>query len=67
MATVACLMVASTGDELAQNSCAGCDAVFRKGHVMTAVEATDGEPLGWFCEACIQTWRRIPAGAEGAP
>ena len=36
--------------------CAGCDRRFERGELMSAIEAEDEEPLGWYCSSCIQEW-----------
>jgi len=34
---------------------------------MAAVEYADGQPAGWFCDNCIDTWKTTgtPPGTEG--
>ncbi len=37
--------------------CAGCDRHFERGEVMAGIEYDDGEPAGWYCEACLARWK----------
>ena len=52
-ATMQCLGVGET--------CQGCERDMKRGERWNAVEAEDGEPLGWHCDDCIADWR---AGRE---
>ena len=52
-ATMQCLGVGET--------CQGCERDMKRGEQWNAVEAEDGEPLGWHCDDCIADWR---AGRE---
>lgn len=45
--------------------CAHCTSAFARGDIMTAVEANDGTPLGWYCAACLAAWRHDMATLDG--
>jgi len=64
MAKIAATM-ASTG--AAHEQCNGCGKQFERGEQMAAVEYADGQPAGWFCDNCIDTWKTTgtPPGTEG--
>lgn len=64
MARRTVILMASAGDMIAENACEGCSRPFQKGEPMTAVEANDGEPLGWYCESCLAVWPKFPNAAN---
>ena len=37
--------------------CQGCERDMERGEQWNAVEAEDGEPLGWHCDGCIANWK----------
>ena len=39
-----------------QSSC--CGKIFERGEQMNAVVSDNGEPLGWYCDQCIQEWKQ---------
>ena len=36
--------------------CSGCAHRFEDGEHMNAVASENGEPLGWYCDSCVQQW-----------
>jgi len=52
MAHVALTMTA-LGSE---GPCQACRRPFERGETMYAIEAGDGDPLGWICDACRLEW-----------
>ena len=38
--------------------CAGCNRSFCRGEQMNGVEDSDGNPLGWFCDPCVDKWKK---------
>ena len=42
----------------AAETCAGCGREFSRGEQMSAVDADDGEPMGWYCGDCVQRWKK---------
>ena len=50
------LQMQSVGIEA--ESCVGCNKVIPRGDMMNAVKADNGDPLGWWCDSCIQEWRQ---------
>jgi len=55
---VAKIVVQMTSLGMGAEVCSGCGQPFARGELMKAVEAADGETLGWYCNKCIQEWRR---------
>lgn len=39
--------------------CTGCEKPFDRGSQMTAIEFDDGEPAGWYCEACMDRYKKV--------
>ena len=37
--------------------CPYCEKQFVRGQTMFALEEEDGNPLGWFCQVCIDEWK----------
>jgi len=35
-----------------------CGKTFDRGEEMSAVVSDNGEPLGWYCDQCIENWKR---------
>ena len=42
--------------------CTDCERPFARGERMNAVETESGDPLGWYCDACIAAWRADTKG-----
>ena len=36
--------------------CSGCAHRFEYGEQMNAVASENGDPLGWYCNSCVQQW-----------
>ena len=34
-----------------------CGRIFDRGETMNAVVSDNGEPLGWYCDQCIDKWK----------
>ena len=35
-----------------------CGKTFERGEQMNAVVSNSGEPLGWYCDECIEEWKK---------
>lgn len=55
------LQMQALANPICREICTGCDKEFDRGEMMSAVEYDDGEPAGWFCDACIRNWNETIA------
>ena len=49
------IQMASVGIE---PPCTGCGKPWNRGQRMSGVRDSEGEGAGWYCDACIEKWKR---------